>query len=207
MKQNIKPTRSELINLKKRIKLAKSGHSLLKKKRDGLILEFFKILKDAKNLRSELVENYKTAMEKMNIVRAVESDLQVKSIAMALKDKPLIELQTKNVMGVVVPEIKGKEITKALFERGYGIISGSSKIDEAALAYEQVVESLVRAAEVETFMKKVLQEIEKTKRKVNALERVTIPNMEEQAAFIRLRLEEMERENFFRLKIIKKAVS
>jgi len=81
MAQDIKPTRSELLKVKKQIKLAKSGYSLLKKKRDGLILEFFEILKKAKTLREELVSEYQTALEKMNIARTLEGDLKIKSIA------------------------------------------------------------------------------------------------------------------------------
>ena len=75
MAQDIKPTRSELLKTKKQIKLAQSGYSLLKKKRDGLILEFFEIMKKAKTLRQELVENYKIALEKINIARTLEGDL------------------------------------------------------------------------------------------------------------------------------------
>ena len=202
MAQDIKPTRSELLKLKKQIKLAKSGYSLLKKKRDGLILEFFEILKRAKSLREELVNEYRIAFEKINIARALEGDLKVKSIAMAIKDIPDISLATKNIMGVKVPKIGSSEIKKAFLERGYGIYN-SSAIDEAASAYEKVVEKIILAAEVETSMRKLLNEIEKTKRRVNALEFVVIPNLDKVKSFIKLRLEEMERENIFRMKRIK----
>ena len=202
MPQDIKPTRSELLKVKKQIKLAKSGYSLLKKKRDGLILEFFEILKKAKTLRQELVDEYKIALEKMNIARTMEGDLKVKSIAMAIKEIPDIKLTTKNIMGVKVPKIESSEIKHALMERGFWVYN-SSAIDEAAEAYEKVVEKILLAAEVETSMRKLLSEIEKTKRRVNALEFVVIPRLEGNSAFIRLRLEEMERENIFRLKRIK----
>lgn len=202
MPQDIKPTRSELLKLKKQIRLAKSGYSLLKKKRDGLILEFFEILKKAKTLREELVNEYKIALEKMNIARALEGDLKVKSIAMAIKDIPDIKLTTKNIMGVKVPKIESSEIKKAFMERGYGIYN-SSAIDEAASAYEKVLEKIILAAEVETSMRKLLKEIEKTKRRVNALEFVVMPNLEKIKSFIQLRLEEIERENIFRMKRIK----
>jgi V/A-type H+-transporting ATPase subunit D len=205
MPQDIKPTRSELLKVKKQIKLAKSGHSLLKKKRDGMILEFFEILKKAKTLRQELVEEYKIALERMNIARTIEGDLKVKSIAMAIKEIPDIKLTTKNIMGVKVPKIESSEIQKAFMERGYGLYN-SSAIDEAAAAYEKVVEKILLAAEVETSMRKLLNEIEKTKRRVNALEFVVMPRLEEVQNFIRLRLEEMERENIFRLKRIKAKV-
>ena len=205
MPQDIKPTRSELLKLKKQIRLAKSGYSLLKKKRDGLILEFFEVLKKAKTLREELVNEYITALEKMNIARTLEGDLKVKSIAMAIKDIPDVKLTTKNIMGVKVPKIESSEIKKAFMERGYGIYN-SSAIDEAASAYEKVVEKIILAAEVETSMRKLLNEIEKTKRRVNALEFVVMPKLEKIKSFIQLRLEEMERENIFRMKRIKAKV-
>jgi len=202
MAKDVKPTRSELLKVKKQIKLAKSGYSLLKKKRDGLILEFFEILKKAKSLRQELVDEYKIALEKINIARALEGDLKIKSIAMAIHDIPDINLTTKNIMGVKVPKIEAADIKKAFLERGYGAYSSSS-IDEAASAYEKVVEKIMLAAEVETSMRKLLNEIEKTKRRVNGLEFVVIPSLDKQKAFIQLRLEEMERENTFRMKRIK----
>jgi V/A-type H+-transporting ATPase subunit D len=177
----------------------------LKKKRDGLILEFFEILKKAKTLRQELVDEYKIALEKINIARTMEGDLKVKSIAMAIKEIPDIKLTTKNIMGVKVPKIESSEIKKAFMERGYGVYN-SSAIDEAADAYEKVVEKILLAAEVETSMRKLLNEIEKTKRRVNALEFVVLPRLEDISSFIRLRLEEMERENTFRLKKIKAKV-
>ena len=202
MATDIKPTRSELLKLKKQIRLAKSGYSLLKKKRDGLILEFFEILKKARTLRVELINEYKIALEKINIARTLEGDLKVKSIAMAIKDIPDIKLTTKNIMGVKVPKIESGEIKKAFLERGYGIYN-SSAIDEAAAAYEKVVEKIIIAAEVETSMRKLLNEIEKTKRRVNALEFVVIPSLDKIRSFIQLRLEEIERENIFRMKRIK----
>ena len=202
MAQDIKPTRSELLKLKKQIKLAKSGYNLLKKKRDGLILEFFAVLKKAKSLREELANEYKVALEKINIARVLDGDLKVKSIAMAIKDIPDVKLTTKNIMGVKVPKIEASEIKKAFMERGYGVYN-SSAIDEAATAYEKVVEKVILAAEVETSMRKLLNEIEKTKRRVNALEFVLIPRLDKAKSFVQLRLEELERENIFRMKRIK----
>lgn len=198
----IKPTRSELIKLKKQIKLAQSGYSLLKKKRDGLILEFFDILKKAKTLRGEIVEQYKSALAKINIARTVEGDLKVKSVAMAIRQTPEVLLKTKNIMGVKVPKIESSELEKNFLDRGYGVYN-SAAIDEAASAYEKLVEKVLLAAEVETSMRKMLKEIEKTKRRVNALEFEVIPKMEKISAFITLRLEEMERENIFRMKRLK----
>ncbi len=200
---DIKPTRSELIKLKKKIKLAKSGHGLLKKKRDGLIMEFFELMKKAKNVRKELTELYLDAVKKMNLARSLNTDSDIKAIGLAIQESMKIRLEKKNLVGVVVPKItKDGRAVKTIMERGLGIYNSSS-IDEAASAYELLVEKIIEAAEAETAMLKVLEDIEKTKRRVNALEFEVIPRMEENAAFIRMRLEEMERESFTRLKRIK----
>ena len=203
MTQNVKPTRSELMELKKKIKLARDGHNLLKKKRDGLILDFFEILKKVKNLRQELTEEYKTAVQKMNMARIIESDIKVNSMALAIQNSPEVEMGQKNIMGVVVPNVGEVSLQKSTMERGYGIYSSPS-VDEAAEAYEGLVEKIIRAAEIETSMRKLLKEIEKTKRRVNALEFEIIPRMQKTEAFIQFRLEEAERENVFRMKRIKK---
>lgn len=200
---DIKPTRSELINLKKKIKLANSGYNLLKKKRDGLIIEFFEILKQAKTVRRELTDSYKKANYKMNVAASIEGAIPLKTAAMAVAGTAPVKLSSKNIMGVVVPKITPESDAKKI--RNHGYVRGSIAIDEAITAYGEVLKNTVAAAEVETAMLKLLSEIEKTKRRVNALEFSLIPRMKKQAAFVSLRLEEMERENIFRLKRIKKA--
>ena len=105
MPQEFKPTRIELLKIKKQIELSKNGYSLLKKKRDSLILEFFETLKKVKSLREDLSKEYNIASEKINMARTLEGDLKVKSIAMAIKDIPDVKLTTKNIMGVKVPLI------------------------------------------------------------------------------------------------------
>ncbi|WP_440953522.1 V-type ATP synthase subunit D [Methanococcoides sp. FTZ1] len=201
--KDVKPTRSELIELKKKIKLSEGGHKLLKMKRDGLILEFFDILSKAKDVRSELDAAYEKANEKIGIAESVEGRITVKSTAFAMKDAPQIELESHNIMGVVVPKIESSSVRKPINKRGYGILGTSSYIDEAVDSYEVLVEKIILAAEIETTMKKLLDDIEKTKRRVNALEFKVIPELKESMSFISLRLEEMERENTFRLKRIK----
>ena len=201
--KDVKPTRSQLIELKKRINLSKKGYKLLKMKRDGLIMEFFKLLEQAKKVRQEMGGRHERAEEAIHVAEAVEGLVPVKSAALALGKSPTIDLARKNVMGVVVPKIESSGVRQSLVERGYGIIGTSPRIDQAARSYEELVETIIQAAEVETSMKKMLDEIEKTKRRVNALEFKIIPELEQARDFIRLRLEEMERENTFRLKKIK----
>lgn len=201
--REIQPTRSELLEVTKKIRLTKNGHKILKLKRDGLILEFFNILDQAKDLRRDIARQYVEAKEKISVAAAVDGVIAVRSAAYALTVHPEIQLKSRNLMGVVVPEIKSSRIVAPLDERGYGIIGTSPRIDEAADAYEKLVETVVKAAELETTMKKLLEEIERTKRRVNALEFKIIPELEDIERFIRFRLEEMERDNIFRLKRIK----
>lgn len=201
--REIQPTRSELLEVTKKIKLTKNGHKILKLKRDGLILEFFKILDQAKDLRVEIAKRYREAQERIAIANAVDGAIAVRSAAYALSSHPEIKLRSRNLMGVVVPDIKSSRIVAPLDERGYGIIGTSPRIDEATDAYEKLVETVVKAAELETTIKKLLDEIERTKRRVNALEFRVLPELEEIERFIRFRLEEMERDNTFRLKRIK----
>ena len=201
--QDVKPTRSELIQLKRRIKLSESGHKLLKMKRDGLILEFFKILNEARNVRTELDAAYNTASDKISLACAVNGVVAVKSTAFTTKENPEIELSGHNIMGVFVPKISSTGVRKPLYERGYGIIGTNSYIDETAEAYEDRGEKIITAAELETTMKRLLNEIEKTKRRVNALEFKVIPELIDTMKFIRFALEEVERESTFRLKRVK----
>jgi len=201
--RDIKPTRSELINLKRRIVLSERGYKILKMKRDGLIIEFFKVLEKAKDTQSDLQKKYERAIQMMAFANTVEGAIGVKSAAFSVQEVPNIALASKNIMGVVVPEIESSKVKKSLVDRGYGLLGTTSAIDEAASSYEDLVEAIIESAEIETTMKKLLDEIESTKRRVNALEFKVIPELTEARDFIKMRLDEMEREELFRLKKIK----
>ena len=200
---DVKPTRMELIETKRKIKLSKSGYKLLKMKRDGLIMEFFELLPKVKDLRSQLSELYSDAMEKLAIAVAADGKTALESAANCLNKAPEVELSSKNIMGVVVPSVEVTAVVKSLEDRGYGLIGTSIRVDEAVHAFEKLSEMIILAAEGETTMKKLLDEIESTKRRVNALEFKVIPNLEEIAKYISFRLEELERESIFGLKRIK----
>ena len=200
---DVKPTRSELIVTRRRIKLSISGHKLLKMKRDGLIIEFFELLPKVKDRRSQLVELYTVSDKKLAVAMVADGKSALRSAANCVRTPPQVELSEYNIMGVVVPKIKVSTIQKSIEERGYGLIGTSVRIDESVHAFEKLTEKVLEAAELETTMKKLLDEIESTKRRVNALEFKVIPQLEEVAAYITLRLEELERENIFRLKRIK----
>jgi V/A-type H+-transporting ATPase subunit D len=202
--QEITPTRSALLEVKKKIKLSKSGYKIMKMKRDGLIIEFFEVLEKAKKMRGSVLSDYDSAMQKIAIARAVDGAIAVKSAAYALKSDPQVKLGSKSIMGLMVPRVECELIRTPMTERGYGVISTSAYIEEAAHTFEKLLETLLRAAEVEITMRKLLDEIEKTKRRVNALEFKVIPELQEAEAFVEFRLQEMERENTIRLKHLKK---
>jgi V/A-type H+-transporting ATPase subunit D len=204
VKQEVKPTRTELIAIKRKIALYDRGYKLLKMKRDGLVLEFFNILSKARDIRSKIISDYKKADEKLTIATGVDGETAVYSVAFSRHEDPKVIMGSKNVMGTLVPTtLESGTVKRRIDQRGYGIIGMSVRIDEAADAYEQLVEDIILAAELETTLRKLVEEIEKNKRIVNALEFRILPELKKNEAFIRTRLEEMERENVFRLKRIK----
>ncbi|PSQ49884.1 V-type ATP synthase subunit D [Halobacteriales archaeon SW_7_65_23] len=203
MAEDVKPTRKNLMQIEERIELSERGHDTLEQKRDGLIMEFMEILDQAQDVRSDLEANYEDAQRSIDMARAMEGDVAVRGAAAALKEHPEITTQSSNIMGVVVPQIESSKVQKNLSERGYGVLGTSARIDEAAEDYEQLLETVILAAEVETAMKKMLDEIEKTKRRVNALEFKLLPELRENKEYIEQKLEEQEREEIFRMKKIK----
>jgi V/A-type H+-transporting ATPase subunit D len=199
----VQPTRMELIKLRRRIKMAKRGHALLKMKRDGLIMEFRELLEEAKQIIGGMAEKYEKAQQKLALAMAVDGVIAVKSAALACRSEPSFVMHRKNIMGVVVPVIKREKVRRKVIEREYGILGTTARIDEAVEAYEELVDAILEVAEIETTIRRLIEEIEKTKRRVNALEYRVIPSMEDAAKFISFKLEEMDRENIIRLKKLK----
>ena len=203
MALDIKPTRSELINLKRRIQQTKNGYNLLKMKRDGLFHEFRQLLSEMIKAKQELTQTYQGAKSRIDLANAIEGGLSVRAAAIAISTHPEVEVERRNIMGVVVPSVSGSNLHASFTQRGLGFIGSSPYIDEAAESFGELIEKMVKAAEMEATLKRMLAEIEATKRRVNALEFKVIPEMEEARDFIQLRLEEMEREETFRLKRFK----
>jgi len=204
MAQDVKPTRSEELRLKERIDLAENGHEILEKKRDGLIHEFMEIIGDAKEVNQELADMYSKAKLKMMLAKIYDGEDSVRANAMAVEQETEISLEAQNIMGVKVPEIESKQkIQRRILDREYGITSTTSRIDSTADKYEELLEKIVDAAETQTKILKLLDEIEKTKRRVNALEHKTIPEMKEAQSEVSQILQERAREETFRMKKIK----
>jgi len=201
--QNVKPTRMELLKLKRRVKLADKGHRLLKEKRDALISEFMVVIKEYREARKKVEENLKIAFYNLLMAHVLLGSRDIEQIsAITLRDIGL-DFTTKNIMGVSVPVMKIDDLVRRINERGYGLLSTNAKLDDAAKNFEESLLVIVRLAEVEESVRRIAQEVEKTKRRVNALEYIVIPRLKATIKHIEMRMEEIERESFLRLKKIK----
>lgn len=203
MAQDVKPTRAEELRLKEQIELAESGHSILEKKRDSLIHDFMEMAEDARDVKGKMVDSYIDAQQELDKAIAFEGRDQLRSIALAVDQVPQVEIESRNLMGVTVPKIASENVVRPIDERGYSLASSTSRIDEAVTRYEQLLDEIIQYAETETALMKLLDEIEKTKRRVNALEEKVIPEMKGSLDYVSQVLEESEREETFRMKKIK----
>lgn len=206
MLEGVNPTRMELLKLKDREKLAVKGHGLLKEKRNALIMEFFNILERVKGSRDEVEKKMAEAFEDLTTAQIVMGDLAVKKAAVSVKESVKVDIDSRSVMGVVVPILEAETSQRNMVQRGYGFMDTSAKLDEAARKFEESITLILELAEIEKTIVLLAEEIESTKRRVNALEHIIIPRVENTVKYIEMRLEEMERENFVRLKMIKKAM-
>lgn len=205
MAVDVVPTRMELLKTKERITLATKGHRLLKQKRDALILEFFRILKKAQDLRGELAEKMARAYKSLALAETYHTLYELQNVSLNVRKKIDIEMEVKNIMGVKIPYIESRVERKPLLENpAYSVAATSAKIDNTVEAFDEVLGIVIRLAETETAIKRLILEIEKTKRRVNALEYILIPRLEEQKRMISFRLDEMERDSFVSLKVIKR---
>src|SRR3989338_5021955 len=154
MAEDVKTTRLELIETKGKIRLAEKGHKLLKQKRDVLVLEFFKIMKKAKDLRSEMNSLMSVSFKALGMAEAYHGVYEIENIALSVKKAPNIDVTQKNVMGVRIPEINSNYVSKTLLERGYSIVGSSAKIDETSSNFEKSLELVIKLAETETALKR-----------------------------------------------------
>lgn len=187
---DVKPTRMELLNLKKRLKGAIRGHKLLKDKQDGLMSSFMKTIREAKSLRKDvekiLEKSFKNFMQASAMMHPeiLESALLFPSL------KTELEVETKNVMSVHIPFFKLKQEGDVL---NFGYLQTSAELDLALKAFSEALPSLIHLAEIEKQAEALAKELETTRRRVNALEHKMIPDQKETIKFITMKLAETER--------------
>ncbi|MFA5237785.1 MAG: V-type ATP synthase subunit D [Methanoregula sp.] len=204
--EQVRPTRMELMKKKAQIRLAEQGRDLLREKMDALIREFFKILSTVSESRDELEQVSRAADLALMIAEAVDDPVTLRSASFATRRSITVDITGKNIMGVPVPVIEKKRVSKNMLERGYGIIATSARIDETAERYEVELDLLIKLAEIETAMRRLGTEIQMNRRRVNALEQILIPELQGQAKYIKNAIEEREREDLFRLKKVKSII-
>ncbi|MCK9297748.1 V-type ATP synthase subunit D [Methanoculleus sp. YWC-01] len=201
---DIKPTRSGLLLVRRRMALAERIHKLLSMKLDGMMLELVKQTDRTARERRELEEKHNRAREMVAVAAMMEGATGVLLAALSVETYPTYTAGYKNVFGVQLPDFEPVMVKKTLDQRGYGILGTSSVIDDAADAYEDLLEAIITSAELEEGVKRLLDDIERTRRRVNALELKIIPELEEARRFIENQRDEMERQEWTRLRRIKK---
>lgn len=204
MIEGVSPTRMELLRLRRREQLAVKGHDLLREKRDALIAEFLDVVGEVRDARMVAEENLKEAFEYLIIAQAGLGVEEVRHLSLMTAREIPMDFSMRSIMGVNVPIIELPEVlSREVTERGYGLMDSSSAVDSCARRFEEALAKIIKLAELEEAVRNLAGEVEKTKRRVNALEYVMIPRLKTTRKYIQMRLEEMERENFTRLKKIK----
>jgi len=208
VKSKVNPTRMELTKLKKRLKVAKRGHKLLKDKQDELIKKFVDLIKKNKELREKVEDELSSAFRNFVMARAVMSREIVEESLMYPVEKVDIDVETENIMSVRVPKIKIHKNEKKTSDNKYpyGFANTSGELDNAISILADILPDLLKLAEVEKTCQLLADEIEKTRRRVNALEHIMIPELEETIKYISMKLDEAERANITRLMKVKEMV-
>jgi len=205
--EEVRPTRSELLERRGQIKLAEQGMDLLKQKRDALLIEFMGVMDETLRLSEALQKAVSDAQYSLAVAKAVDGTVALRSAGMATKGDVVVEMSGTRIMGVPVPVVtKGESPIRSSFTRGYSVTGISSRVDETADRFERILDVIIEYADIETRLKRLGDEIQKTNRRVNALEQVTIPQLREQVTYIRQTLDERAREDLFRLKKVKKKI-
>lgn len=199
-------TRMELLARKEQIALAKQGRDLLEQKRTALLKEFLHMA-DTVVERSDVLQSA-ASEARLSLARAeaTAGTEAVLSAALASRDELPLEVTTTSVMGIRVPHIEQKRVSRSILGRGYSITGTSLTVDEAAAAFEAEVDAIIQLAETELRLTRLAAEIQRTSRRLNALENLLIPRLEAERDFIQMALDERERSDHFRLKLVKRTL-
>jgi V/A-type H+-transporting ATPase subunit D len=204
-KLNVNPTRMELANLKKRLNLASRGHKLLKDKQDELMRQFIQLIRKNNELRNQVEEKLEKAMQSFAMAKSLLHENYIEELMAVPSQSVSLNIDRKNIMSVRVPQMNFHydSHTEDASELSYGYLNSNGELD---LTFEYLVEvmpEMLELAEIEKTCQLMADEIEKTRRRVNALEYMTIPQLEETIYFIRMKLDESERSAITRLMKVK----
>lgn len=201
---NVNPTRMELTRLKKRLKTATRGHKLLKDKRDELMKQFLDIVRTSQKLRLQVEADLTEAYRGFSAASALMSPEMMEQTFLYPKQSVAIDMSFKNVMSVNVPVYSVQTKTQDVSDIfPYSFVSTPAELDDSVMRLSQLLDDMLKLAEYEKAVKLLAQEIEKTRRRVNALEYVMIPQLNETIRYIIMKLDENERGNTTRLMKVK----
>ena len=202
----VNPTRMELTRLKGRLRTAQRGHKLLKDKRDEMVRRFMQLIRENKSLREQVEKELGVALTSFTMASLSMSEEEMNAALLAPARKGEIEVSLENIMSVNVPKIEFEEHEVVNSFYPYGMLGTVGELDVAVDKLASVLPSLVKLAQLEKTCNMLADEIEKTRRRVNALEYVMIPQMEETIKYITMKLDENERGNTTRLMKVKDMV-
>jgi len=198
------PTRMELTRLKGKLKTARRGHKLLKDKRDGLMKQFMLIVRELRALRKEVEEELMTVHKSFTVASALMSSEALEQALLYPKQSVELTQSSKNIMSVNVPIYNFQTKTKSDADiYPYGFAATSGELDTAVDALGRVFQKMLKLAEIEKSAQLMAEEIEKTRRRVNALEYVVIPETESTIRYITMKLDENDRSTTTRLMKVK----
>ena len=200
----VNPTRMELTRLKKKLATAVKGHKLLKDKRDELMRQFLDLVRENKALREKVERGIENANKNFVLAGAVMQDEILNAALLAPKQSVLVDTDTRNVMSVDIPVFNYQTRTASENDiYSYGFAFTSSDLDDAVLSLSDIFPDMLKLAECEKSCQLMAAEIEKTRRRVNALEHVMIPQTRESIKYITMKLDENERSTQIRLMKVK----
>lgn len=198
------PTKGNLMNIEKTLKLSRSGHSLMDRKRLILMNEIISLVEKAKKVQDDLTEAYENAYNQIALARDSVGLFNLEKIAEGIEVDNKVNIKIRSIMGSEIPEIEYKEQKNQ--QPPYTLTETSIEVDRARLAFEEVKKLQIKLAEIENTAYRLANNIQKTQKRVNALENVTIPQLESAQKDINNELEEKEREEFTRMKAVKRVL-
>jgi V/A-type H+-transporting ATPase subunit D len=204
MAEVISPTRMNLLQRRNQLRVAQQGVDLLKRKRDALVADFFKIVRQSLIARDQLAAACREAYVMLTVAKAVEGREALEAAAIPARRDLLVDIEIRNVWGTKIPEVAVTPVRRQALERGQNPVATSARTMESAGHFEDVVAAILAVAATEIKLRKIGEEIKKTTRRVNALEQVVIPRLRGETRYIASVLEQRAREDVFRLKRIKK---
>jgi len=200
---DVNATRMELLKLKRRLVIATKGHKLLKDKQDELMRQFLALIDEIRGLRSNVENRLMRAFGSFLMARAVMDRENLEAAIMFPKQQLSLAVDTKPVMNLRVPQF---QLSSEGEVYSYGFLNTSAELDSSLKFYSELLPEMIKLAETERTVELLAEEIEKTRRRVNALEYILIPDLKDTIKYITMRLDEMERSNLTRLMKVKEMV-